>query len=151
MDPWAKGVFCGLTLRHTWKHLTRAVMEGVVFSLLDGLELMQSLGLSIERIVASGGGTRHPLWLQLQADIFGAEVVKSETQEAAALGAALLAGLGVGVYLDFSAACDAAVRYSREAYLPRPAINARYRKQAEIYRKLYRSLAPIFGDLAGQA
>ena len=90
-------------------------MEGVVFSLLDGLDLMRSMGLSIERVVASGGGTQHPLWLQLQADIFGAEVVKSETQEAAALGAALLAGIGVGVYSDFGAACEATVRYSRKS------------------------------------
>ena len=151
MDPTAKGVFCGLTLRHGWQHLTRAVMEGVVFSLRDGLELMQSMGLSIERVVASGGGTQHPLWLQLQADILGAEVVRTEAQEAAALGAALLAGVGVGLYSDFSTACEAAVRYSREVYRPRPAIGARYREQAEIFRGLYRALAPIFGDLASRA
>jgi xylulokinase len=151
MDPAAKGVFCGLTLRHGWKHLTRAVMEGVVFSLRDGLELMQALGLSIERVVASGGGTQHRLWLQLQADILGAEVVRTETQEAAALGAALIAGIGVGLYSDFSAACAAAVRYSGEVYRPHPASEARYREQAEIFRGLYRTLAPIFGELAGLA
>jgi xylulokinase len=146
MDPAAKGVFCGLTLRHTWKHLTRAVMEGVVFSLRDGLELMQAMGLSIERIIASGGGTQHPLWLQLQADILGAEVVRTETQEAAALGAALLASVGVGVYADFNTACESAVRYSRGVYEPRPTIAARYREQAATYRKLYPALAPIFGS-----
>jgi len=151
MDPLARGVFCGLTLRHTWKHLARAVMEGVVFSLLDGLELMRSMGLSVERIVASGGGTRHPLWLQLQADILGAEVVTSEAEEAAALGAALLAGIGVGMYSDFDTACDAAVRLSREVYRPRPAIAAQYLKIAEVYRSLYRSLAPVFKNLASQA
>ncbi len=149
MDPHARGVFCGLTLRHSWRHLTRAVMEGVVFSLLDGLDLMRAMGLSIERIVASGGGTQHPLWLQLQADIFGADVVKSETQEAAALGAALLAGVGVGIYPDFGTACEATVRYSPEVYQPRSAVGERYRRQAEIYRGLYRSLAPTFEDLAG--
>ncbi len=149
MDPSAKGVFCGLTLRHTWKHLTRAVMEGVVLSLRDGLELMQLMGLSIEKIIASGGGTQHPLWLQLQADILGAEVVRSETQEAAALGAALLAGIGTGLYSDSGMACDVAVRYSREVYQLRPAIAARYREQAEIYQKLYPTLAPIFGRRRG--
>ncbi|MBI5563479.1 MAG: xylulokinase [Chloroflexi bacterium] len=148
MDPNARGVFCGLTLRHTWRHLTRAVMEGVVFSLLDGLDLMRSMGLSIERIVASGGGTQHSLWLQLQANIFDADVIKSETQEAAALGAALLAGIGVGVYSDFGEACEATVRYSTSVYQPRPAVRARYHRQAEIYRGLYRSLAPTFEDLA---
>jgi len=147
MDPNARGVFCGLTLRHTWKHLARAVMEGVVFSLLDGLDLMRAMGLSIDRVVASGGGTQHPLWLQLQADIFDAEVIKSETQEAAALGAALLAGIGVGVYSDFGTACEAAVRYSPEVYRPRPTISARYRRQAEIYRGLYRAVSPVFGKM----
>ena len=149
MDPWARGVLCGLTMRHTWKHLARAVMEGVVFSLLDGLELMQAMGLSVERIVASGGGTRHPLWLQLLADILGAEVVKSEAEEAAALGAALLAGVGVGLYSDLDEARDAVVRFSRTVYLPRPEFHARYREQAEIFRELYRSLAPVFGRAAG--
>ena len=130
--------------------MVRAVMEGVVLSLRDGLELMQSMGLSIERIIASGGGTQHPLWLQLQADILGADVVRTEAQEAAALGAALLAGIGSGLYADFAAACEAAVRYSSEAYRPRPAISGRYQRQAEIYRELYRSLTPIFGDLTGR-
>jgi xylulokinase len=150
MDPNARGVFCGLTLRHSWRHLTRAVMEGVVFSLLDGLDLMRAMGLSIDRVVASGGGTQHPLWLQLQADILGAEVVKSETKEAAALGAALLAGLGIGLYADFGAACEAAVRYSQETYRPRPTTQALYRERIEIYRTLYRSLSPIFENLANQ-
>ncbi len=119
-------------------------MEGVVFSLRDGLELMQSMGLSIERVVASGGGTQHPLWLQLQADILGAEVVRTETQEAAALGAALLAGIGVGLYSDFDAACDAAVRYRREVYRPRPAIACALPRTGRDFPKLYRALAPIF-------
>jgi xylulokinase len=148
MDPNARGVFCGLTLRHTWQHLARAVMEGVVFSLLDGLDVMRSLGLSIDRVVASGGGAQHPLWLQLQADIFDAEVVKSEVQEAAALGAAVLAGIGSGLYAGFDEACTTVVRYSHATYRPRPEISARYRRQLEIFRQLYRSLAPSFQDLA---
>lgn len=150
MDPSARGVFCGLTLRHTWKHMARAVMEGVVFSMRDGLELMQEMGLSVDRIVASGGAAQHPLWLQLQADILAAEVVHSETQEAAAYGAALLAGIGVGVYPDFSVAC-ASVHYSDEVYRPRTEISARYQELYQIYRGLYSALSPSFsalGDLS---
>jgi len=147
MDPAAKGVFCGLTLRHTWKHMTRAVMEGVVFSLRDGLELMQAMGLKVEKIVASGGGAKHPLWLQLLADILGIEIIQSETEEAAALGAALLAGIGAGLYADFDGACQQAVRYSDQAYQPRAAVSEQYRSQAEVFRQLYPCLSPIFGDL----
>lgn len=145
MDPSAKGVFFGLTLRHNWKHMTRAVMEGVVFSLRDGLELMLSMGLTVERVVASGGGGRHPLWLQLQADILGVEVIKSETDEAAALGAALLAGIGTGLYASFDEACQAAVRYSDQVWQPDAALHERYKIQAEKYQKLYPCLYPIFG------
>lgn len=148
MDPAAKGVFSGLTLRHSWKHLARAVMEGVVFSLRDCLDLMQGMGLSVERVVASGGGTKHPLWLQLQADILGVEVIKSESEEAAALGAALLAGIGVGAYTDFAEACRAGVRYSDQTYLPSVALTDRYQDQAECYRKLYPSLAKLFNQQA---
>ncbi len=144
MDPRAQGVFYGLTARHGWQHMSRAVMEGVVFSLLDGLRLMQAMGMPVERVVASGGGTRHPLWLQLQADLFEAEVVHTESEEAAALGAALLAGVGAGVYAGLDEACQSAVRFSPEVYRPRPQATAVYRQQGEIFRALYGALAPIF-------
>lgn len=146
MDPAAKGVFYGLTLRHSWKHLVRAVMEGVVFSLRDCLDLMRGMGLSVERVVASGKNSKHPLWMQLQADILEVEVSKSESEEAAALGAALLAGVGVGEFADFDQACQSGVHYSDQTYLPRPAVIDRYRAQAECYLKLYPALAEIFRE-----
>ena len=64
MDPKARGSFVGLTLRHGRGHLARVVMEGVVFGMRQGLDLMLDLGVDAERIVASGGATQHPLWLQ---------------------------------------------------------------------------------------
>lgn len=97
MDPNARGVFYGLTLRHTWRHMARAVMEGVVLALNDGLEPLNELG-PVDRIVAAGGSTRHSLWQQLQADIFGIPVSVTKRQEATAVGAALLAGVGTGYY-----------------------------------------------------
>ena len=81
MDPQARGAFLGLTLRHRRAHLVRAIMEGVVFALRQGLELMISLGGHGECIVASGGATNHPLWLQLQADIFNRPIARTETVE----------------------------------------------------------------------
>ena len=149
MDPSARGVLCGLTLRHTWRHMARAVMEGVVFSLLDGLELMRSMGIRFDRVIASGGATRHPLWLQLQADVFGVEVRTTQTREAAAFGAALLAGVGAGVFDDIASACDATVRWSDQIFAPRPVLTQRYHAIADRYRELYRSLAPMFSKLDG--
>ena len=87
MDPAARGAFIGLTLRHERAHLTRAVMEGVIFDLRQGLDLIQALGVPVTRIIASGGGVRHPLWLQLQANILKCPVLQTETEEAAAFGA----------------------------------------------------------------
>jgi xylulokinase len=134
MDPNLRGSFSGLTLRHTWKHMTRAVMEGVVFSLADGLELMRDLGANFDQVIASGGGTKHPLWLQLQADVFGIPVRTTQTPEAAAFGAALIAGVGVGVYEDVFAACDRCVKWSEEVVSPREAMTQLYREQMQDWR-----------------
>ncbi len=143
MNPHARGVFYGLGLRHTWKHMARAVMEGVVFSLLEGLELICERG-EVTQIIASGGGTQHPLWLQLQADIFGLPVAATHGLEAAALGAALLAGVGLGRYPDLDAACQVAVPRKDRLVQPDLAAHARYRELSGRYRELYRALAPHF-------
>lgn len=71
MDPRARGCFIGLTLSHTKAHMARAVMEGVSFALKDSLLIMQELGVGIERIILSGGGSRSRVWQQIQADIYG--------------------------------------------------------------------------------
>jgi xylulokinase len=150
LDPLAHGVFYGLTLRHTWRHMARAVMEGVVFSLLDGLQLMQQMGGLIQQAVASGGGARHPLWLQLQADIFGVDILRTESQEAAAVGAALLAGIGAGLFADAATACARAVRWSAETVHPRPEYVERYKLLGQRYRALYPALAVRFHEDFGR-
>jgi xylulokinase len=143
MDPKARAGFLGLTLRHTRAHLVRAVMEGVVFALRQGLDLMLDLGVPVERIVASGGGTRHPLWLRLQADIFDRPIYRTQTAESAAFGAALLAGVGVGAYPDALVACHHTVRWHDEVYRPCPENVARYREAYETYRALYPALRAL--------
>jgi xylulokinase len=74
-DPQARGAFVGLTVRHGKSHVVRSVLEGVSFGLRDSLELIKSLGLPIEQVRASGGGARSSLWRQIQADVFGTELV----------------------------------------------------------------------------
>jgi xylulokinase len=136
MNPNLRGSFTDLSLRHTWRHMARAVMEGVVFSLCDGLQLMRDLGAKFDQVIASGGGTRHPLWLQLQADVFGVPVRTTSTPEAAAFGAALLAGVGVGVFEDVAQACERCVRWSEEMIEPRDEMTRVYREQIERWRGL---------------
>ena len=152
MDPAARGAFVGLTLRHGKAHLARAVMEGVVLALRQGLELMLELGAPAERLVASGGATNHPLWIQLQADIFNRPIYRTRTVEAAACGAAMLAGAGLGVYTDVHDACRKAVRWQEEPVLPDPERAARYDEAYRTFCRLYPALAAIgFGTSREEA
>jgi xylulokinase len=108
-DPFARGAFVGLTLRHTRAHLVRAVQEGVAFGLRDALEIIRGMGVAVAEVRASGGGARSPLWRQILADVLGVEVVTVTTTEGAAYGAALLAGVGAGLFTSVEAACQTAV------------------------------------------
>lgn len=141
MDPQARGAWIGLTVRHDQRHVIRAVMEGVVFALRQGLELMEGLGVPVERVLASGGATRHPLWLQLQADIFNRPVYPGAVEEATARGAALLAGIGAGFYLDGADACRQAVHLPDESVRPQAAQVDRYERAFQVYAGLYPALA----------
>jgi xylulokinase len=143
MDPLAQGAFIGLTLRHHRGHVARAVMEGVVLALRQGFGLMQELDVPVERVVASGGGTNHPLWLQLQADILNQPIYRTFTEEAAATGAALLAGVGVGVYTDAHAACSQTVRWLDKVIHPNPANVAHYDTAFQTYCQFYPALKGV--------
>lgn len=139
-DPHARGVFFGLTLRHTRAHMTRAVLEGITFGLRDSLELMCDLGSRPQQIVASGGGAKSIFWQQLMADIFETPIQVVNATEGAAFGAALLAGVGTGVFPTVEEACEKAIRVTDEVA---PGENAG--KYSEAYA-LYRSLYPMLKD-----
>jgi len=145
-DPNARGVFFGLTLRHTKAHVTRAVLEGVSYGLRDSLELMRGLGLSIAQVRASGGGARSDLWRHILADVFGTEIVTVNVTEGAAYGAALLAGVGAGVYPSVAAACDAGVHVTGRTE-PGPAASV-YADYYPRYRALYPALQAEFEAIA---
>lgn len=141
-DPDARGVYFGLTLRHTKAHLTRATLEGVTYGLRDSLELLRAMGLEIQQVRASGGGARSPFWLQLLADVFDSEIVQTNVTEGAAFGAALLAGVGTGTYADVNDACARTVQVGNT--LEPGAATAVYDDYYTIYRDLYPALAPLF-------
>jgi xylulokinase len=146
-DPLARGAWVGLTSRHGLGHMTRALMEGVVFALRDGLTLLHELGVPITTIRVTGGGARHTLWRQLQADIYGAPVEQLAADEGPAYGAALLAGVGAGHYRDLAEAVDLAVRPAGLT----PPDNAHVQRYDELYatyRTLYPSLRPAMHALA---
>jgi xylulokinase len=147
-DPLARGAFVGLTIRHGLAHMTRAVLEGVAFGLRDSFELMKSAGLaSIHQVRVSGGGARSMLWRQILADVLNAELITVNTTEGAAYGAALLAGVGTGVWDSVDTACNATVKQTGGTQ-PIPENVARYEAGYAVYRKLYPALQQISYDLS---
>jgi xylulokinase len=143
-DPLARGAFVGLTVRHGRPHMTRAVLEGVAYGLRDSFELIKAAGgARVEQVRASGGGAKSPLWRQILADVFGAELVTVNTTEGAAFGAALLAGVGAGVWPDVDAACRRTIHVTG-ATRPEPAAVAVYDRRYPVYRSLYPALKPTF-------
>ena len=141
-DPHVRGAFIGLTPRHTRGYLTRAVLEGVAFGLRDNFRLLQEVGLPAPRQVrVSGGGTQSPLWRQMLADVLDVELVSVQTAEGAAYGAALLAGVGAGLWATVEAACDQTVA-THQATTPDDA--ARYEAAYAQFRALYPMLQPFY-------
>jgi xylulokinase len=143
-DPLARGAFVGLTVRHTQPHLTRAVLEGVAFGLRDSFELIKIAGLPrLDQVRVSGGGAKSPLWCQILADVFNAELVTVNTTEGAAYGAALLAGVGAGAWPDVDSACNACVRVTGSTKV-RPALAAVYESAYRRYTQLYPTMKPLW-------
>ncbi len=104
-DPYARGVFFGLTLRHTKAFMVRSVLEGVAYGLRDSLEIFREMGVEPTQIRLSGGGARSQVWRQIQADIYNRECVTINIDEGPAFGVALLAGVGAGIYPSVQSAC----------------------------------------------
>jgi xylulokinase len=142
MDSSARAGFAGLSLQHDSADMIRAVFEGVVFAMRDGLEILRENGIRIQKIFASGGAVKSRLWLQLQADIYNSPIHLTATQEAASLGAAMLAGLGSGVYKDAEEAAGICVRVKDEVVLPNKADARIYEDRYQQFRKL----SPFFVD-----
>jgi xylulokinase len=148
-DPLARGAWVGLTIRHTRAHMTRAVLEGVAFGLKDSFTLIQNAGLGeITQVRVSGGGAKSPLWRQMMADILGSELVSVNTTEGAAYGAALLAGVGAGVWSDTPTACKQVIQITDSTSPDAQAVE-QYKPLYARYQALYPALADEFVNIAG--
>lgn len=147
MDPYSRGLFFGLKLEHRDAHLVRAVLEGVCFSLRDGMEIFKSLGCGMQRIIVSGGGAKSELWKQIVADTLNCEVYVNSTEEQACLGAAAMAGVGIRLYSSVEDACGTLVRIKPEPTIPRREHTDIYERNYAIYTRLYESNRAIFPEL----
>jgi xylulokinase len=145
MDPAASGVFLGLRLHHGPGHLARAVMEGVTCALADCLDLVAPEAA----VLASGGATRSPVWRQIMADVFGRSVTLAAGDHHGCVGAALLAGVGAGVYADIAAACGR-LPGPAETIAPDPDRAAFYAARRAQFRRLYPLLQADMHVLASE-
>ena len=147
LDPNARGAFIGLSAIHTRRDMLRAVMEGVTYSLRDSLTIFEEQHMHIDSMMACGGGGSSPLWRQMLADVFDCSVKTAVSAEGGALGAALLAGVGTGVYASVPEACDAVIRVNSEQG-PIAENAALYQQYYALYTHLYQSLKADYATLA---
>ena len=145
-DPDLRGAFVGLTLRHDRPYLTRAVLEGVAYGIRDNFALMREVGLdAIDQVRVSGGGAKSRIWRQIFADVCGVELVTVNTTEGAAFGAALLAGVGAGVWSTVREACSTSVELG-EGTSPETEAHAVYEESYQRFRRHYPTLAPLYRE-----
>jgi xylulokinase len=142
LDPYARAALVGLTASHTRAHVVRAILEGVAFSLRDTFEIFSEIDVQVEEIRLGGGGARSSLWRQIQADVYGQPVNTVAAEEGAAFGAALLAGVGVGVWSSIDAACEAVVRIA-DRIEPNAESVSVLADQYERFKQIYSALKPI--------
>ena len=143
LDSSARGALVGLTASHTRAHVVRAILEGVAFSLRDTFTLFGEMSVPVSSIRLGGGGARSPLWRQIQADVYGHAIEIIEAEEGAAYGAALLAGVGAGVWPTVDAACAATVRVASRVN-PQPSAVAVLNAGYAAYRRIYPATREIF-------
>jgi xylulokinase len=142
LDPHARAALVGLSGSHTRAHVFRAVLEGVAFSLKDSFSIFEAMRVPISHVRLGGGGARSPLWRKIQADTYGYPVEIVAAEEGAAYGAALLAGVGAGVWKTVDDACEAVVRVVTRIE-PDPTDRATLARQYERYRRLYPALSSV--------
>lgn len=147
LDPDCRGVFFGLSAIHTKKHLLRAVMEGVSYSLCDCNQILQEMGVHVTQMMACGGGGKSPVWRQMLADLYDCQVKTVVQDEGPALGVAILAGVGCGIYPSVEAACERLLS-EKSTTDPNQEETEVYRRCHEVYQGLYRSLKDDYKKLA---
>lgn len=148
LDPDCRGVFFGISAMHTKAHFIRALMEGVTYSLYDCLLILKEMGITPLSMLLCGGGSKSKLWKSMICDTFSIPVETSKSSDAAALGVAVLAAVGAGIYDSVKEACDMMVPEINDKIIPDLNNTASYRKYYTIYSSLYASLRENYKTLA---
>jgi xylulokinase len=145
-DPYARGTLVGLGLHHNLGHIWRAALEAVAFGFRHHVEVFEELGQSVRRVVASDGGAKSRVWMQIAADVLGQPVELLEGHPGSCLGAAYVAGVATGSFAGW----DEIARYVRPAGVvqPDPANAEPYARHYALYREVYERLKPLYPRLA---
>ena len=140
----ARGAFVGLSAMHGRGDLIRAVMEGVSYSQRQCLDILREMGVAPDHIMACGGGGRSPFWRQMLADVLGCTVQTAKAaQEGPALGVAILAGVGAGLYPSVQEACDVMIQ-TNQPQNPIAENVPQYESFYQVYKSLYPALKENF-------
>jgi xylulokinase len=145
LDASARGALVGITASHTRAHVIRAILEGVAFSLRDTFTIFERMQVPVKGIRLGGGGARSQLWRQIQADVYGREVEVVEAEEGAAYGAAILAGVGAGIWPTVDDACNSIVRVAQRTGPQSAAIDVMNAAYAA-YQRVYPATRAIFNS-----
>lgn len=138
----ATGAIVGLRTSTQRGEILKAIMESTTLYFLECFEALRSLGLGVQEYVATGGGAKSDIWLQIKADVLGVPFVRPRDTEASTLGAAMLAGVACGAYASFEEAVTVMVHRDR-VFMPDPERHARYRDKAQVFSRLYPALSEI--------
>ena len=141
-DPYAKGVYYGLDFGKTKGHFIRAAMEGTAFALKHNLDVAGEAGAHVDTMYAMGGSANSRLWTQIKADVTGRRIAVPSSDTATTLGAAILAGVGTGLYRDYDEAVSLTVHVQR-VHEPDPGLKDAYEDNYETYLELYEQLKGI--------
>lgn len=139
----AKGCFLGITAKHERKHFVRAVMEGTAYSLMEGIQVMRQLGIELDDYVLCGGGAKGRIWREIIADVYGSSVTTVQNDSGSAIGAAILAACGSGIYTNLEeAVCQMIKRNRADTYCT--ARHKRYMQYLQVYQEIYNRLEDLF-------
>lgn len=148
LDPDCRGVFFGLSAMHTKSHFIRAILEGVTYSLYDCLLVLKEMNIIPETMLLCGGGAKSKLWKNMICDTFNLPVATSKSAEAPALGVAILAAVGAGIYKTVPEACKAMLKTDSDVLTPNADNTKKYHSYHSVYSSLYNSLKDNYKELS---
>lgn len=141
----AKGVWFGFTLQHTKAHFIRSIMESTGYIIKRNIDALADMGIKVEKVRSMGGGSKSPVWNQIKCDILSVPITTVKTKEAAAMGAAILAGKATGVFPSLKDAVESMVE-EKDTYEPNADNLAVYSQAYGMYKKIFADMGECFEE-----